>query len=210
MITTTSFHTYARSPVALVAGEGMVARDAEAGSTSTLPPASALIRWGTATPHGCACPGRRLPCSTPPTCIIPSRAALAQALCARTGLDAVFSASGCRGQRGCRPQIQAWDTYGPAPQKVITLVNSFHGRTLATLTATGQDVFHHDFGPFPANFGLCTRRRLCRAGKGYGCRHLRCYVGVGAGRGRALSRSMRIMLPRSRRSAGKDYSPHCG
>ena len=44
------------------------------------------------------------------------------------------------------------DTYGPDRNKVITLVNSFHGRTLATLTATGQDVFHHDFGPFPTNF----------------------------------------------------------
>ena len=30
---------------------------------------------------------------------------------------------------------------------------TIHGRTLATLTATGQDVFHKDFGPFPANFG---------------------------------------------------------
>ena len=44
------------------------------------------------------------------------------------------------------------DTYGESRNKVITLVNSFHGRTLATLTATGQDVFHHDFGPFPGNF----------------------------------------------------------
>ncbi len=44
-------------------------------------------------------------------------------------------------------------TYGPDRNKVLTLVNSFHGRTLATLTATGQDVFHKDFGPFPANFG---------------------------------------------------------
>ena len=44
-------------------------------------------------------------------------------------------------------------TYGPDRNKVLTLVNSFHGRTLATLTATGQDLFHKDFGPFPANFG---------------------------------------------------------
>ena len=32
--------------------------------------------------------------------------------------------------------------------KIITLVNSFHGRTVTTLSATGQDVFHKDFGPF--------------------------------------------------------------
>ena len=50
-----------------------------------------------------------------------------------------------------RPQIQR-RYLCESRNKVITLVNSFHGRTLATLTATGQDVFHHDFGPFPGNF----------------------------------------------------------
>ena len=35
---------------------------------------------------------------------------------------------------------------------ILTLENSFHGRTLATLAATGQDAFHHDFGPFPEGF----------------------------------------------------------
>ena len=35
---------------------------------------------------------------------------------------------------------------------VITLVNSFHGRTIATLTATGQGVFHNYFGPFNEGF----------------------------------------------------------
>ena len=35
---------------------------------------------------------------------------------------------------------------------IVTLDNSFHGRTLATLAATGQDVFHHTFGPFPEGF----------------------------------------------------------
>ena len=34
----------------------------------------------------------------------------------------------------------------------VSISELFHGRTLATLTATGQDVFHHDFGPFPGNF----------------------------------------------------------
>ena len=80
--------------------------------------------------------------------------ALAQALCARTGLDAVFGNSGAEANEGAIKCARKYsvDTYGPARNKVITLVNSFHGRTLATLTATGQDVFHHDFGPFPANF----------------------------------------------------------
>ena len=38
-------------------------------------------------------------------------------------------------------------------------VLKFLGRTLATLTATGQDVFHKDFGPFPANFGYIPAKK---------------------------------------------------
>lgn len=41
------------------------------------------------------------------------------------------------------------DKYGKERGTIISLVNSFHGRTLATLAATGQDVFHQYFYPFP-------------------------------------------------------------
>ena len=80
---------------------------------------------------------------------------LAKKLCRRTGLDAVFFGnSGAEANEGAIKCARKYsvDTYGESRNKVITLVNSFHGRTLATLTATGQDVFHHDFGPFPGNF----------------------------------------------------------
>ena len=46
----------------------------------------------------------------------------------------------------------SFDKYGEGRGKVLTLVNSFHGRTLATLAATGQDVFHNYFFPFPGGF----------------------------------------------------------
>ena len=81
---------------------------------------------------------------------------LAKRLCARTGLDQVFFGnSGAEANEGAIKCARKYSvtTYGPDHNKVLTLVNSFHGRTLATLTATGQDVFHKDFGPFPANFG---------------------------------------------------------
>ena len=81
---------------------------------------------------------------------------LAKRLCARTGLDQVFFGnSGAEANEGAIKCARKYSvtTYGPDRNKVLTLVNSFHGRTLATLTATGQDVFHKDFGPFPANFG---------------------------------------------------------
>ncbi len=46
----------------------------------------------------------------------------------------------------------SFDHYGKGRDVVITLVNSFHGRTIATLTATGQEVFHNYFGPFNEGF----------------------------------------------------------
>ena len=81
---------------------------------------------------------------------------LAKKLCKRTGMSKVFFGnSGAEANEGAIKAARkySFDKYGADRYNVITLVNSFHGRTLATLTATGQDVFHKDFGPFPANFG---------------------------------------------------------
>mgnify|MGYP003417247064 FL=1 len=47
------------------------------------------------------------------------------------------------------------DSHDGQEGEIITLVNSFHGRTVTTLTATGQDVFHKSFGPFPKGFKYC-------------------------------------------------------
>jgi len=46
----------------------------------------------------------------------------------------------------------SFDKYGAGRHKIITLVNSFHGRTVTTLSATGQDVFHKFFFPFTEGF----------------------------------------------------------
>lgn len=46
----------------------------------------------------------------------------------------------------------SFDKYGKGRHKILTLVNSFHGRTMATLSATGQDVFHNYFFPFLEGF----------------------------------------------------------
>lgn len=46
----------------------------------------------------------------------------------------------------------SFDKYGEGRHNIITLVNSFHGRTMATLSATGQDVFHNYFFPFLEGF----------------------------------------------------------
>lgn len=46
----------------------------------------------------------------------------------------------------------SFDKYGKGRHNIITLVNSFHGRTLCTLSATGQDSFHNYFFPFVEGF----------------------------------------------------------
>ena len=151
-------HTYGRSQVVLAEGEGMTARDADgksyldftsgigvnslgychpawvravADQAATLQHTSNLYYTAPAASwrkSSAAAPGWT-PCSSATRAPRPNEGAIK---CARK-----YSVT----------------TYGPDRNKVLTLVNSFHGRTLATLTATGQDVFHKDFGPFPANFG---------------------------------------------------------
>ena len=82
-------------------------------------------------------------------------ALLAKSLCERTGYDKVFFAnSGAEANEGAIKLARkySFDKYGEGRAKIITLVNSFHGRTMATLTATGQDVFHNYFFPFLGEF----------------------------------------------------------
>ena len=84
------------------------------------------------------------------------QAILAQKLCERTGLKKVFF--GNSGAEANEAAIKcarkyASDKYGDGVRStIITLKNSFHGRTVTTLSATGQDVFHKDFSPFTEGF----------------------------------------------------------
>lgn len=83
------------------------------------------------------------------------QAELARLLCERTGMRRVFFGnSGTEANEGALKTARKYsgDKYGPGRCEIITLENSFHGRTIATLAATGQDVFHKSFGPFPAGF----------------------------------------------------------
>ena len=84
------------------------------------------------------------------------QALLAQELCQRSGMHKVFFGNSGAEANEClikAARKYAADKHGENQRPVIlTLEGSFHGRTLATLAATGQDVFHHDFGPFPEGF----------------------------------------------------------
>ena len=82
-------------------------------------------------------------------------ARLAEILCKRTGESCVFFANG--GGEANEGMIKlarkySFDKYGQGRSTIITLKNSFHGRTITTLKATGQDVFHNFFFPFTEGF----------------------------------------------------------
>ena len=83
------------------------------------------------------------------------QADFAKALCETTGYtDMFFGNSGAEANE-CAIKIArkySFDKYGKDRHNIITLKNSFHGRTLCTLSATGQDVFHNYFFPFVEGF----------------------------------------------------------
>lgn len=80
---------------------------------------------------------------------------LAEKLCTLTGLSKVcFGNSGAEANE-CAIKIArkySFDKYGADRNEIITLRDSFHGRTVTTLSATGQDVFHNFFFPFTQGF----------------------------------------------------------
>ena len=85
----------------------------------------------------------------------PLQTEVSKKLCELTGFDKVFLCNSGAEANECAIKIArkySFDKYGNGRQKIITLVNSFHGRTVTTLAATGQDVFHNFFFPFTEGF----------------------------------------------------------
>lgn len=83
------------------------------------------------------------------------QADFAELLCSSTGYSKVFFGNSGAEANECAIKLArkySFDKYGKGRHNIITLVNSFHGRTLCTLSATGQDVFHNYFFPFVEGF----------------------------------------------------------
>ncbi len=81
--------------------------------------------------------------------------ALAEKLCKLSGMaGAFFANSGAEANEGAIKLARKYsrDKYGEGRSTVVTLQNSFHGRTVTTLSATGQEVFHRHFHPFTEGF----------------------------------------------------------
>ncbi len=83
---------------------------------------------------------------------------LAKMLCEKTGFSKVFFSNSGAEANECA--IKAARKYGtdkdPEKNVIITMRDSFHGRTVTTLSATGQDVFHKNFTPFTEGFVYVT------------------------------------------------------
>lgn len=80
---------------------------------------------------------------------------VAKLLCEKTGMKKVFFGNSGAEANECAIKAArkySFDKYGEGRYEIITLQNSFHGRTIATLSATGQDVFHNYFFPFVDGF----------------------------------------------------------
>ncbi len=85
-------------------------------------------------------------------------AKLAEHLCTRTGMKKVFYGNSGAEANECAikaARLYSFNKYGEGRSTIVTLKNSFHGRTITTLAATGQDVFHTKFGPFTEGFVYC-------------------------------------------------------
>ena len=149
--------TYARFPLTIVKGKGSTVWDDEGKKYIDLSTGIAVNSFGIADGEWLAAVTKQLgslqhmsnlyytePC-----------AELAQMLCQRTGMDKVFFSNSGAEANECA--IKAARKYaaehrGAEYYNIITLKNSFHGRTVTTLAATGQDVFHHDFLPLTEGF----------------------------------------------------------
>ncbi len=149
-------NTYARFPLAIVRGKGALCYDEEGKEYIDLGSGIAVNAFGYSDDEWVKAVTSQLskvqhtsnlyytePCTR-----------LAKMLCEKTGAKKVFFGNSGAEANECAIKVarKYAEDKGIEGAKIITLNNSFHGRTLATLAATGQDVFHKSFLPLPDGF----------------------------------------------------------
>ena len=150
-------NTYARFPVQIVSGQGSLVYDETGKEYVDLGSGIGVTAFGVADPVWRAAVTDQLgrvqhmsnlyytePC-----------ARLAKMLCERTGMKKVFFCNSGAEANECAIKAArkyAAEKKGPDHYTIVTLENSFHGRTLTTLAATGQDHFHQLFQPLTPGF----------------------------------------------------------
>ena len=149
--------TYARFDVVLTKGQGSVVWDEDGKSYIDMGTGIAVNTFGIADESWAAAVSAQLGTLQHTSNLFYSGpcAQLAQVLCERTGMKKVFFSNSGAEANECAIKVArkyAADKYGPERNLILTLKNSFHGRTLTTLAATGQDVFHGLFTPLTPGF----------------------------------------------------------
>ena len=150
-------HTYGRFPLEIVSGKGSLVYDETGKEYIDLGTGIAVNTFGVADDKWVAAVTAQLgklqhmsnlyytqPC-----------AKLAQILCEKSGMKKIFFGnSGAEANEGIIKAARKYaaEKKGPEWYTIITLKNSFHGRTLTTLAATGQDKFHQLFNPLTPGF----------------------------------------------------------
>ncbi len=150
-------HTYSRFPIEIVGGKGSLVWDAAGREYIDMGTGIAVNTFGVADAEWAAAVTAQLSAVQHTSNLFYSApcADLAEALCTRTGMKRVFFSNSGAEANECAIKVArkyAADKKGPDCCNIITLKNSFHGRTITTLAATGQDTFHTDFLPLTPGF----------------------------------------------------------
>ena len=153
-------NTYARFPINIVKGKGSLVWDFDGKEYIDLGSGIAVNSFGLCDEEWIAAVTEQLGKFQHTSNLYYSEpcAKLAQMLCERTGLKKVFfSNSGAEANESAIKAARKYaaDKNGSDCYTIITLKNSFHGRTLTTLAATGQDSFHQYFQPLTHGFVHC-------------------------------------------------------
>ena len=160
-------HTYGRLPVEFASGHGATLVDTSGKEYIDLGAGIAVTSFGIADSEWAAAVTQQLTklqhCSnlyfTGPCAL------LAEKLCEATGMKKVFFGNSGAEANECAIKAArkySFDKYGPDRYKIVTLVDSFHGRTIATLSATGQPELQNGFQPMVPGF-IYTPANDCEA-----------------------------------------------
>lgn len=150
-------NTYSRFPIEIVSGKGAKVQDIDGNEYIDLGSGIAVNTFGIADDPWIEAVTKQLNAFQHTSNLYYSRpcADLAALICKRTGMSKVFFGNSGAEANECAIKVArkyAAQKKGEDFYTIITLKNSFHGRTLTTLAATGQDVFHSQFLPLTPGF----------------------------------------------------------
>ncbi|MEI7884465.1 MAG: acetylornithine transaminase [Clostridia bacterium] len=150
-------NTYGRFPIALINGKGVIVEDADGNEYLDFLAGIAVNALGHAHPALCQVASEQMEklihCSN--LYWIEPQIELAEMLISLSVADKVFFCnSGAEANEGAIKLARKYAKMQGYEERyeILSMENSFHGRTLATLTATGQEKFHQDFLPLPEGF----------------------------------------------------------